>query len=159
MEFALSRCINPNCKKAPYSYTHILSNKLTLTIRKHIQLYYAVSRNESRVFVSLKLRLFCRDGWFARIRAALRGLDACRSSWLAPIPPASLAKTATWVKRYQSCNTSFPCRTLIHLSFQYNEFDLYTQLCFYQHIFDAKRAMSLFAPAEKGIKRVYVLNK
>lgn len=44
MEFVLSRCANPKCKKPPYTYVHQLSNKLTQAIRKNIQLYYAVSK-------------------------------------------------------------------------------------------------------------------
>jgi len=42
MEFSLSRCGNPKCKRAPHSYVHLLLNKLLLAIRRHIQLYYAV---------------------------------------------------------------------------------------------------------------------
>lgn len=35
---------------------------------------------------------------------------------------------------------------------QYNDLDLYTQLCYYQHIFDVKKAMNQISPGEKGKK-------
>ena len=39
--------------------------------------------------------------------------------------------------------------SLCHV-FQYSDLALYTQLCFYQYIFDVEKAKTLLTPAEKG---------
>jgi len=37
-----------------------------------------------------------------------------------------------------------------NMDLEYNDTDLYTQLCFYQHIFDAKKAMNQLSLNDKG---------
>ncbi|KZS08622.1 DNA polymerase [Daphnia magna] len=111
VEFALSRCGNSNCKKIPFTAEKQLVNRLTLAIRKHIQLYYAGW-------------MICEDQSCATRtrRIALKSVRA---------HPVCIG-----------CGTS-------NMVVEYNDFDLYTQLCYYQHMFDASKAINQLKPNER----------
>ncbi|EFX79893.1 hypothetical protein DAPPUDRAFT_304346 [Daphnia pulex] len=118
IEFALSRCGNPNCKKTPFSAEKFLVNRLTHTVRKHIQLYYA--------------------GW-------LVCEDRSCATRTRRIPLKSTNTHPVCI----GCGTS-------NMDPEYNDLDLYTQLCYYQHMFDASKAISQLQPSERDkVKLAY----
>lgn len=100
MEFSLSRCANPKCKRAPHSYVYLLSNKLSLAIRRHIQLYYAVRDPDwlchFYIIISNFLSHF-RVGLFVKIGAVVLGHVGCPSKAHALIQYVSVAVTVIWI--------------------------------------------------------------
>lgn len=155
----MSRCGNPNCQKQPLSAEKYLVNRLTLAIRKHIQQYYAViSVDILRVMYNLQYltEITILQGWIVcedqscATRTRRLPLKSVRAHPVCIGCGTSNMDVEVPFKKLKYTNYFWTSIFFNSLHSQYNDLNLYTQLCYYQHMFDAPKAINQLKPSERG---------